>query len=82
MNLQFAIGDTLRDIRTEKQMTLRQVAYKSHVAIGYLSEVERGQKSASGEILEAICSGLSISTTELMGEIYEYLKEHDAEAQG
>ena len=75
MRLEYAIGDTLRDLRMEKGLTLRQVSDRSKVALGYISEVERGAKSASGTILEAICVGLDITMTELVGEIYEYLKE-------
>ena len=45
------IGDVLRDFRLQKGRTLRQVASKASVALGYLSEVERGQKEASSEIL-------------------------------
>lgn len=80
MRLEYAIGDTLRDLRMERGLTLRQVSSKSNVAIGYLSEVERGAKSASGSILEAICVGLDITMTDLVGEIYEYLKDYDGKA--
>ena len=41
------IGEVLRDFRLQKGRTLRQVASKASVALGYLSEVERGQKEAS-----------------------------------
>lgn len=75
MNLEYAIGDTLRDLRLERGLTLREVSTRSNVSLGYLSEVERGEKSASGSILEAICVGLDITMIDLVGEIYEYLKE-------
>lgn len=76
MHLIQAIGMTLRELRHEQKLTLRQVSDRAHVSIGYLSEVERGDKSASGDMIEAIAKGLNISTTELVGEIYEYLKEN------
>jgi transcriptional regulator with XRE-family HTH domain len=44
------IGDVLRDFRQRQGYTLRQVASRASVALGYLSEVERGQKEASSEI--------------------------------
>ena len=48
------VGDVLRDFRLQKGRTLRQVAGEASVALGYLSEVERGQKEASSEILAEI----------------------------
>lgn len=54
------IGDVLRDFRLQKAMTLRQVASRASVALGYLSEVERGQKEASSELLASICTALNI----------------------
>ena len=51
------IGDVLRDFRLQKGRTLRQVASKASVALGYLSEVERGQKEASSEILASVEAG-------------------------
>ncbi|MBN9173960.1 MAG: helix-turn-helix transcriptional regulator, partial [Microbacterium sp.] len=48
------IGEVLRDFRQQKGRTLRQVASRASVALGYLSEVERGQKEASSEILASV----------------------------
>jgi transcriptional regulator with XRE-family HTH domain len=59
MNLNYAIGEVLKEIRTEeKKLTLRQLSIKSAVALGYISEVERGQKQASVEILECLAKAL------------------------
>jgi transcriptional regulator with XRE-family HTH domain len=79
MKLNNAVGSTIRNLRQEKNMTLRNLADKSHVALGYLSEVERGHKDASNQILESIASGLELTTIELVGELYEYLKENIGE---
>lgn len=76
MRLQSAIGDTIRRLRTEQGKTLRDVADKQYMSFNYLSEIERGTKVASPDILEAIARGLKITTVELIGEIYEYLEEH------
>jgi transcriptional regulator with XRE-family HTH domain len=73
--LNAAIGHTIRDLRQKKKYSLRQLSMKSCVSMGYISDIERGEKSASEKVLEAIASGLSLTTTELIGEIYEYLKE-------
>jgi transcriptional regulator with XRE-family HTH domain len=78
MKLNDAVGDTIRALRQEKNMTLRHLATKSHVALGYLSEVERGHKDASSQILESIASGLDLTTVELVGEVYEYLKGYSS----
>ena len=77
MKLNYAVGDTIRELRHEREMTLRKLASKSHISLGYLSEVERGQKWAGAEFLDAIASGLNLSTTELLGEVCEYLKERN-----
>lgn len=77
MRLQYAIGDTIRRIRTEQGRTLRQVADKEFMSFNYLSEIERGTKTASPDILEAIARGLKMTTAELIGEIYEYLEEQN-----
>ena len=60
------IGDVLRDFRLQKGRTLRQVAGRASVALGYLSEVERGQKEASSELLAAICDALDIELADLL----------------
>lgn len=78
MKLKHAVGDTIRTLRHERNMTLRNLSSKSHVALGHISDVERGRKGASNELLEAIAGGLDLSTADLIWEIYEYLREHNA----
>jgi transcriptional regulator with XRE-family HTH domain len=77
MKLQYAIGDTLRNLRQERHMTLRNLSIKSNVAIAHISDVERGRKQLSNDLLESVAHGLNLSTVELLGEIYDYLKEHN-----
>lgn len=79
MKLQDAIGGTIRHIRLEKNMTMRDVSVKGFISLGHLSEVESGHKSASPGVLEGIAKGLDITTSELVKEIYEYLKENNNE---
>lgn len=67
------IGDVLRDFRLQKGRTLRQVAGDASVALGYLSEVERGQKEASSEILAAVADALNTPLSIIMGEVSERL---------
>ena len=67
--LREAVGHTLRDARTSQSRTLRDVAREARVSLGYLSEVERGQKEASSELLSAICQALEIELAELLSEV-------------
>ncbi|MPV39013.1 helix-turn-helix domain-containing protein [Georgenia subflava] len=54
------IGDVLRDARQRQGRTLREVSSAARVSLGYLSEVERGQKEASSELLASICEALNV----------------------
>ena len=67
------IGDVLRDYRLQKAMTLRQVAGRASVALGYLSEVERGQKEASSEILASVAEALETPISVIMREVGDRL---------
>ena len=67
------IGDVLRDFRLQKGRTLRQVAGKASVALGYLSEVERGQKEASSEILASVADALDTPISVIMREVGDRL---------
>jgi transcriptional regulator with XRE-family HTH domain len=66
MLLRHAIGSVLRRIRTEQGSTLRQLSETSRVSIPYLSEIERGRKEASSEILAALCRVLTVTEGELL----------------
>jgi transcriptional regulator with XRE-family HTH domain len=63
-----AIGEVIREERLAQGMTMRSLADSSPIAIGYLSEVERGQKEASSQVLERIAIGLGKETYELIVE--------------
>jgi transcriptional regulator with XRE-family HTH domain len=67
------IGDVLRDFRTQKGQTLRQVAARANVALGYLSEVERGQKEASSEILASLAEALDTPVSVILREVSDRL---------
>lgn len=67
------IGDVLRDFRLQKGQTLRQVASRASVALGYLSEVERGQKEASSEILGSLADALDVPISVIMREVSDRL---------
>lgn len=63
------IGQTLRAARVAQGRTLRDVAKSARVSLGYLSEVERGQKEASSELLNAICAALEISLGQVLSGV-------------
>jgi transcriptional regulator with XRE-family HTH domain len=67
--LREAIGDRLRHARTNQQRTLREVSRSARVSLGYLSEVERGRKEASSELLAAICDALALPLSELLHHV-------------
>jgi transcriptional regulator with XRE-family HTH domain len=71
------IGDVLRDFRLKKGRTLRQVAGRASVALGYLSEVERGQKEASSEILASVAEALDIPLSLVMRQVSDRLAMHE-----
>ncbi len=67
------IGDVLRDFRQQQGATLRQISSRASVALGYLSEVERGQKEASSEILAAIAEALDTPLSVILHEVSDRL---------
>jgi transcriptional regulator with XRE-family HTH domain len=69
MLLRNAVGETLRDARTRQNRTLRDVSTAANVSLGYLSEVERGRKEASSELLASICDALDIELSDLLDSV-------------
>lgn len=63
------LGDTLRSKRLTQRRTLREVSAAAKVSLGYLSEVERGQKEASSELLASICEALGMELSDLMRDV-------------
>lgn len=77
MKLGVAIGHTIRRIRTEQGLTLRQVAEPQFFSYVHLSDIERGNREASTVTLECIAKGLHLTTAQLIKEIYEYLEKEN-----
>jgi transcriptional regulator with XRE-family HTH domain len=67
--LRRVIGDALRARRQSQHRTLREVSTAANVSLGYLSEIERGQKEASSELLAAICDALGAQLSELLRDV-------------
>jgi transcriptional regulator with XRE-family HTH domain len=75
--LREVVGDVLRRVRTTQRRTLREVSDAARVSLGYLSEVERGRKEASSELLNAICDALDVPLSELLVDAGEQLARQD-----
>ncbi|WP_428340371.1 transcriptional regulator ClgR [Mycobacterium sp.] len=71
--LREVLGDVLREARINQGRTLRQVSDAARVSLGYLSEVERGRKEASSELLSAICNALDFPLSQLLTDASEQL---------
>ncbi|TFV86856.1 helix-turn-helix transcriptional regulator [Blastococcus sp. CT_GayMR16] len=67
--LRTQLGNTLRGHRLSQRRTLRDVSGVARVSLGYLSEVERGQKEASSELLASICDALDVELADLLAEV-------------
>ena len=67
--LRTQLGTTLRGHRLRQRRTLRDVSGRARVSLGYLSEVERGQKEASSELLASICDALELELADLLAEV-------------
>ncbi|MGW1741859.1 helix-turn-helix domain-containing protein [Nocardia sp. NPDC001965] len=67
--LREAIGDSLRRARLAQSRTLREVSTSARVSLGYLSEVERGRKEASSELLAAICEALDVPLSRVLWDV-------------
>jgi len=74
------LGTTLRSARVAQGRTLRDVAKSARVSLGYLSEVERGQKEASSELINAICSALDLNLSTLLTDVVAQVKSHETPA--
>ncbi|CAI9408435.1 MULTISPECIES: helix-turn-helix domain-containing protein [Aestuariimicrobium] len=67
------IGETLRELRFGQGRTLRDVSMDARVSLGYLSEVERGQKEASSELLASIATALNVPLSQVLHTVSQKL---------
>jgi transcriptional regulator with XRE-family HTH domain len=63
------LGGVLRRQRLRRGLTLREVSIDARVSLGYISEIERGQKEASSELLAAICTALDVPLSDVLREV-------------
>lgn len=76
--LRVALGEELRRVRLSQGRALRDVAEAASISLGYLSEVERGAKEASSELLNSICASLELPLSTLLISLGEALVEPEA----
>ncbi|MEO3785996.1 helix-turn-helix transcriptional regulator [Actinocorallia sp. B10E7] len=67
--LRTMLGDVLRRERREQGRTLEDVARTAKISMPYLSEVERGRKEASSEVLAAVCDALRVELSDVLAEV-------------
>ncbi|EHI12565.1 transcriptional regulator ClgR [Mycolicibacterium thermoresistibile] len=79
--LREVVGDVLRRARIEQGRTLREVSDSARVSLGYLSEVERGRKEASSELLSAICAALDVPLWRVLTDAGAELARDEAGAE-
>ncbi|PLS30487.1 XRE family transcriptional regulator [Bifidobacterium margollesii] len=75
ISLRKVIGEVLRNLRTKDHKTLREVSGKAGVSLGYLSEVERGQKEASSELLVSITRALGVPLSDMLMMVADRVRE-------
>ncbi|MGH2968977.1 MAG: helix-turn-helix domain-containing protein [Solirubrobacteraceae bacterium] len=78
--LRKTLGEVLRRIRLAQGRTLAEVAQTAKISMPYLSELERGRKEASSEVLAAICEALQIELAEVLAEVMRTLLDERAAA--
>ncbi len=81
MLLRHAIGAALRRIRLDDGRTLREVSHAANISMPYLSEIERGRKEPSSEILAGICAALGMTLVDLLQEVTTEARVVDLTAQ-
>ncbi|CAN5494113.1 hypothetical protein BH11ACT8_BH11ACT8_32750 [soil metagenome] len=74
------LGDVLRERRVELGLTLREVSAEARVSLGYISEIERGQKEASSELLASLCGALDTPLSDVLRDVSDAVALEEAAA--
>ncbi len=72
------LGEVLRSQRMRQGRTLREVSADARVSLGYISEIERGHKEASSELLASICSALDVPLSAILSEVSDAVALEEA----
>lgn len=76
------LGETLRRRRRAQKRTLRDVSKQANVSLGYLSEIERGHKEPSSELLASVCGALRVRLSEVLAEVSREVAAHEKQDEG
>jgi len=74
------LGEVLRDRRMQRGLTLREVSKEARVSLGYISEIERGQKEASSELLSSLCHALDMPLSDVLRSVSDAVALEEAAA--
>ncbi len=72
------LGDVLRGERMRRGMTLRELSSEARISLGYISEIERGQKEASSELLASLCDALEVPLSAILREVSDTAATEEA----
>jgi transcriptional regulator with XRE-family HTH domain len=72
------LGDVLRERRVQRGLTLREVSAQARVSLGYISEIERGQKEASSELLSSLCHALDMPLSDALRSVSDAVAAEEA----
>jgi len=75
--LRHVVGETLRGVRLRQRRTLREVSATARVSLGYLSEIERGHKEPSSELIAAICDALDVPLSDVFMAVSDTLRRQE-----
>jgi transcriptional regulator with XRE-family HTH domain len=76
------LGDVLRGARMQRGMTLRELSGEARVSLGYISEIERGHKEASSELLNSLCQAMDLPLSQVLREVSEAVAAQEAAVLG
>ena len=72
------LGDVLRGARMQRGMTLRELSAEARVSLGYISEIERGQKEASSELLSSLCQAMDLPLSDVLRDVADAVAVEEA----
>jgi transcriptional regulator with XRE-family HTH domain len=72
------LGEVLRDRRMQRGLTLREVSAEARVSLGYISEIERGHKEASSELLASLCHALDMPLSDVLRNVSDAVALEEA----
>ena len=75
------LGDVLRSARMQRGMTLRELSAEARVSLGYISEIERGQKEASSELLASLCEAMDLPLSDVLRDVSDAVALEEAALQ-